>query len=71
VDEERVFLEQLLRVLPEEQRTAVETFAAGWPDEQIAAALGKSPGAVRVLRFRAVRKLREMLGEDTEAERRP
>ncbi len=47
--------------LPPEQRAAVELQLAGWSGEQIAAALGRSPAAVKMLRFRALQRLRTAL----------
>jgi RNA polymerase sigma-70 factor (ECF subfamily) len=55
-------LRAALRALPADQRAAVELQLAGWSSEQISAALKRSPGAVRVLRFRAVARLRAILG---------
>jgi RNA polymerase sigma-70 factor (ECF subfamily) len=58
---EREALATALALLPEDQRVAVELQLAGWSGEQIAEALGKSPGAVRMLRLRALQRLRELL----------
>lgn len=50
--------------LPEEQRQAVELHHLhGRPLEEIAAALGRTKGAVAALLFRGLKKLRENLGE--------
>jgi RNA polymerase sigma-70 factor (ECF subfamily) len=50
--------------LPERQRQVVELFwFDGLSDEQIRERLGGSVGALRVLRLRALRKLRELMGE--------
>jgi RNA polymerase sigma-70 factor (ECF subfamily) len=57
-------IDRALAELPDDSRLAVEAFLAGWPDDLIAGALGRSPGAVRVLRFRAIRRLREMLHDE-------
>lgn len=58
---ERAALRSALRTLPDDQRSAVELQLAGWSSEQIAAALGRSPGAVRMLRVRALDQLRARL----------
>lgn len=47
--------------LPDEQRTVVELQCAGWSGEQIAVALGKSGPAVRMLRHRAVERIRQIV----------
>jgi RNA polymerase sigma-70 factor (ECF subfamily) len=60
---ERAALSAALRQLPDDQRAAVELQLAGWSGEQIAAALGRSPAAVRMLRVRALDRLRELLSE--------
>jgi RNA polymerase sigma-70 factor (ECF subfamily) len=50
-----------LAMLPADQRAAIELQLAGWSSEQIGRALGRSPGAVRILRFRALQRLRAIL----------
>jgi RNA polymerase sigma-70 factor (ECF subfamily) len=54
-----------LATLPEDQRATIELQLAGWTSEQIGAALGRSPGAVRILRYRAMHMLRERLERTT------
>lgn len=54
-------LRTALATLSEEQRAAVELRLAGWSGEQIGAALGKSPDAVKMLRSRALGCLRAIL----------
>ncbi len=54
-------LRAALTQLSEEQRTVIEMQCAGWSGPRIAAALGKSLTAVRMLRFRAVERLRELI----------
>ncbi len=54
-------LRSALARLPEEQRVAVEMGLAGWSGERIAATLGKSADAVKMLRYRAVSRLRTLL----------
>ncbi len=49
--------------LSDDQRAVVELQVAGWSGSQIADALGKSEAAVKMLRLRAVRKLRELMLE--------
>lgn len=50
-----------LAQLSEEQRTVVELQLAGWTGVQAAAATGKSPAAVKMLRYRAIIRLRTIL----------
>jgi RNA polymerase sigma-70 factor, ECF subfamily len=59
---EREALQEALATLTQEQRLAVELGLAGWSGEQIAAVLEKSPAAVKMLRFRALERLRATLG---------
>ena len=47
--------------LPGDQRAAVELQLIGWADGPIAEALGRSPAAVRMLRLRALGRLRAYL----------
>jgi RNA polymerase sigma factor (sigma-70 family) len=47
--------------LPDNQRTLVELQIAGLSTQEIAAALGRSDGAVRMLRLRAFQQLRDVL----------
>jgi RNA polymerase sigma-70 factor (ECF subfamily) len=50
-----------LRTLPSDQRTMVELQLVGLTTPEIAAALGRSQGAVRMLRLRAFQQLRPIL----------
>ena len=53
-----------LDVLPEHEREALRLrYLVGLPSKEIAKKLGKSDGATRVLIFRALGKLHEMLSE--------
>jgi RNA polymerase sigma-70 factor (ECF subfamily) len=52
----------LLAALPADQRAIVELRLAGLTGVEIAQALGKSHGAVRIAQLRAYRRLRELLG---------
>jgi RNA polymerase sigma-70 factor (ECF subfamily) len=52
-----------LAMLPADQRATIELQLSGWTSEQIGRALGRSPGAVRILRFRAMQRLRAILTE--------
>jgi len=58
---ERRALRAALDELPEDQRTAVELQLAGWSGDQIAAALGRSPAAVYMLRARALARMERTL----------
>ena len=53
-----------LDTLPEEQREALRLrYLIGLPSKEIAAKLGKSDGAMRVMLSRSLAKLQEMLAE--------
>jgi RNA polymerase sigma-70 factor (ECF subfamily) len=65
---ESAALRAALMTLPDEQRAAVELQLAGWSGEQIAAALDRSPEAVRMLRYRALARLRAILDPDRDPE---
>ncbi|HEY1487500.1 MAG TPA: SigE family RNA polymerase sigma factor [Micromonosporaceae bacterium] len=61
----RVVLRAALRTLPRLQRAVlVATFLDDRSDDEIAALLGRSPGSVRSLRLRGLRRLRAALGDD-------
>jgi RNA polymerase sigma-70 factor, ECF subfamily len=53
---------RLLAHLPVDQRAIVELRLAGLTGVEIAQALGKRPGAVRIAQLRAYRRLRELIG---------
>ena len=54
-----------LAELPESDREALRLrYVEGLPTKEIAAKLGKSDGAVRVMLSRAVDKLQQMLGDE-------
>lgn len=50
-----------LSTLAADERAVVELPYAGWSGEEIAAHLGRSPAAVKQLRYRAMRRLRALL----------
>ncbi len=50
-----------LAMLNHEQRAVIEMQFSGWSDAQIAAALSRTPAAVRMLRLRAMQRLREIM----------
>lgn len=54
-------LRAALEMLPTDQRTVLELQFTGWSGAQIAEALQRSPGAVRMLRLRAIERLREIV----------
>jgi RNA polymerase sigma-70 factor (ECF subfamily) len=57
-----------LATLPEDQREALRLrYLEGLPSKEIAARLGKSDGAVRVMLTRSLGKLQEMLGPEASA----
>lgn len=55
-------LRSVLAQLPEEQRRILELRVAGLSGPEIAAALGRSHGSVRVAQHRAIVRLRHLLG---------
>lgn len=59
----RIELEEAMARLPERMRTAFNLFAVeGWPQEEIAVAMGISLGGVKATLFQARRRLRLWLG---------
>lgn len=61
---DRVALRAALAQLPADQRAVLELQLSGWAGPEIAAAVGKSHAAVKMLRFRAMERLRQLLAED-------
>lgn len=59
--DERAAVRAALARLPDDQRAAVELGYAGWSGREIALALGRSPEAVKQLRFRGLNRLRSFL----------
>jgi RNA polymerase sigma-70 factor (ECF subfamily) len=63
-DRRAALLAAALARLPERDRAVVELFwFDGLPDEEIHRRLGLSVGAIRVMRLRALRKLRGLMGD--------
>lgn len=58
---ERRRLWAVLEKLPADERAVVELPYAGYSGREIADRLGRSPGAVKQLRYRALRRLRSLL----------
>lgn len=58
-------LRRAMARLAEDQRTVLDLQLAGWSGDRIAASLGRSVDAVKMLRHRGVTRLREILAEDT------
>lgn len=62
-DEASRFLEEAIEALPDDYAQAVRLYdLEGWTINEVAAALGRSTGAVHMLRARAYDRLREHLG---------
>ncbi|TAK29754.1 MAG: sigma-70 family RNA polymerase sigma factor [Chloroflexota bacterium] len=57
-------LRRAIGSLPKDQRIALELQLAGWSGEQTATVMGRSVGAVKVLRYRAVGKLRTLINQN-------
>jgi RNA polymerase sigma-70 factor (ECF subfamily) len=55
--------EALLRLAPEQRQEIVLKFLEAFTNEEVAAALGKSAGAVKSIQHRALDKLKDMLSE--------
>lgn len=61
--DDRLRLRAALDALPEEQRQVIELkFLVGLTNDEVAAALGKKPGAVNAQQWRALRALERLLG---------
>ncbi len=60
--DERRTITALLSHLPDDQRHLLELRLAGLTDAEIARALGRSHGAVRMSQYRAISKLRTLAG---------
>jgi RNA polymerase sigma-70 factor (ECF subfamily) len=59
---EQVELIRALRHLPDlQQQVVVLKFVNGFENSEIAAVIGKSVGAVRVIQFRALNRLKDLL----------
>ena len=70
IEEANITVRSALRGLPDDQRAVLELQLAGWSSEQIGAALGRSPSAIRMTRARAIKHLRGTLmdaGVDVQA----
>lgn len=65
---EMELLRSAISRLPDDQRAAVELSLMGWTAEQTARSLGKSAAAVKMLRYRALRRLRKGMINATNAE---
>jgi len=64
-DQRHQRLLEALAQLPDEQREALRMrYVEGLPSKQIAEALGKSDGAVRVMLTRSLSRLQQLLGPD-------
>jgi RNA polymerase sigma factor (sigma-70 family) len=61
INDERSALHTALARLPADQRSVLELQLAGWSGQDIAAALGKTHAAIKMLRYRAVERLRGIL----------
>jgi RNA polymerase sigma-70 factor (ECF subfamily) len=66
--EGRDHLRSLIADLPSDQRRAVELRMAGLTGAEVAAAMGRSLQSVKMLQFRAIGRLRHLLGADAIAQ---
>jgi RNA polymerase sigma-70 factor (ECF subfamily) len=70
VAEERDELRQAIAMLPEDQRTVVELRMAGLTGPEVARVMGRSHAAVKMLQLRAYSRLRDLLRDEADPERR-
>lgn len=68
---EAAALHRLLAGLPDDQRRVMELRLSGLDSPAVAAILGRTPGAIRSLQFRAVERLRALLADESAKEGRP
>jgi len=61
-------LRAAIAALPTDERAVIELQLAGWTGEQMAMALGRSIPAIKMLRYRALGRLRRHLTADAEKE---
>jgi RNA polymerase sigma-70 factor (ECF subfamily) len=61
-NERRRQFAQALRRLSPDQQQVISLRLSGLSGAEIAAVLGKSPGAVRVIQHRAIKELRRLMG---------
>ncbi len=66
--ERREVLRSSIARLPDDQRRVVELRLAGLSGPEIAAVLGRSTGAIKMLQFRAIDRLRDLLADRLGAE---
>ncbi|MCG8450628.1 MAG: sigma-70 family RNA polymerase sigma factor [Pirellulales bacterium] len=67
-DQRQLRMMAVLETLPEDQREALRLrYLVGLPSKEIAAKLGKSNGATRVMISRGLNRLQEMLSEEDES----
>ncbi|HEX6292040.1 MAG TPA: sigma-70 family RNA polymerase sigma factor [Herpetosiphonaceae bacterium] len=64
---ERETLMNMLALLTDEQRAVLELQLAGWTTAQIADGLGKSLASIKMLRYRAVERLRTVIHQEHKA----
>ena len=65
-NETRGLLDRAIQQLPEVYRQAVQMYDLdGQPIDEVAQLLGRSPGAVHMVRARAHERLRELMGSDS------
>jgi RNA polymerase sigma-70 factor (ECF subfamily) len=64
-DQKRIQLDTAMQQLPEEQREVLRLrYVQGLPSKEIAARIGKSDGAVRVMLTRALDRFQKLLGPE-------
>jgi RNA polymerase sigma-70 factor (ECF subfamily) len=59
-------LREALATLPDDQRAILDLQLAGVTTAEIAEVMGRSPNAIRIARYRAMQRLRAILGPDPE-----
>ncbi len=67
--EDRAAVRSLLDHLPDDQRRAIELRLADLTGPEVAQVMGRPPGAVKMLQFRAITTLRRLLGASLDERR--
>ncbi|GAC1411838.1 MAG: sigma-70 family RNA polymerase sigma factor [Actinomycetota bacterium] len=60
--DDRIELARVVAQLPADQRHVIELkFLLGWTNDQVAIAMGKSPGAINTLQWRALERMKRIM----------
>ncbi|MHB8511787.1 MAG: RNA polymerase sigma factor [Actinomycetota bacterium] len=62
--DDNIDLARVIAQLPKKQQQVVELkFLLGWSNEMVAQAMGKTPGAINVLQWRALERMRKLMSQ--------